>query len=176
MSECVVDTCHRADLVAFGLCSRHYAYAHRHGHPEIAPWSDDPLPLTDAEAAWLAAVVDCEGAISLLRSRRSHGHVYCPRISVGNTNYLLMQRLLEMTGFGSVQRSARPAPAKDCFHWNVSKSDDVRRLLLAIRGHLLLKVEQADLILALPRKGAKEPGRRAEIRDRLAELNRKGKS
>ena len=50
----------------------------------------------------------------------------------------------------------------------------VRALLLCIRQHLLLKQEQADLVLSLPARHRKDPAFREHVKVRLTVLNKRG--
>lgn len=171
-SECAVDTCARTDLEAGGLCNRHYAYNLRHGHPEVTRPADVTLALTATESAWFAAVIDCEGTIGISRT----GQRYFTFVSAGNTNPLLIERIAKLAGGGRIRFVPRPGRAKDLYEWKASKAETVRSILNAIRGDLLLKREQARLILEeWPVLHAKEAGRRAVVHAQVAALNRKGK-
>lgn len=123
---------------------------------------------------WLAAVIDCEGWIGLTQHERANATVYYGGVGVGNTNRILIDKLRSITGLGNCMERARPAPAKDVFQWMVSKRDDVDDLLVSIRPYLILKGEQADLLLSLPPLHTRDNAARAAIKARLAVLNRKG--
>ncbi len=172
---CRAPGCERTDQDALGLCHKHYAYYRRHGvyEPRIA--SDTPISLTESEAAWLAAVIDCEGTITMMQSARGRSYACWPAIFVGNTDIRLIRRLEDMTGCGTVRCVVPKNPrAKPQWHWSVRKQADVRAILLGIRGHLLLKRQQADIVIALPRPNEKANSVRKTARDLITDLNRKG--
>src|SRR5438094_7482719 len=93
--------------------------------------------VTDRDAVWLAAVLDCEGSIGILRCRRPHGYVYCPTLFVGNTDRRLIDELHARFG-GRVYFRARPFPAKDIWHWRLNRIDEVKDKLIAVRPYLVL--------------------------------------
>ena len=169
---CLVNGCDRTDVVGRGLCRKHDLYEKRHGYPEIAPDKNEPLPLSERDAAWLAAVIDCEGWIGTCGTRGK----YHNRIGVGNTNPRLIERLVAMTGCGSVRYVSKPKSpnAKPQWHWNVHRRDDIRAILLAILPHLILKDAQARLVLALPPKHTKDNAQRVATHLALRALNKKG--
>ena len=169
---CAVVACGRTDVVgASGFCHKHYTYNKRHGHPEIADVPTQPLALSERDAAWLAAVLDCEGWIGTCGTKgRFHN-----RIGVGNTNPKLIVRLLALTGFGSARNVTPKSPrAKPQIHWNVNRKEEIRAILLAVLPHLILKTQQAELVLALPPKNTKANARRVATHLALRALNKKG--
>ena len=130
-----------------------------------------PMPLSERDAAWLAAVIDCEGWIGTCGTKGRFSN----RIGVGNTNPLLIARLVEMTGCGRVRNVSPKSPrAKPQIHWNVNRKDEICAILLAIMPHLILKIEQAKLVLALPLKHAKDNPARVATHLALKALNKKG--
>lgn len=120
---------------------------------------------------WLAAVIDCEGWIGLMRTGRS----YCAGIGVGNTNRALTDKLFALTKRGTCTARERPAPAKDIVQWMVTRRADVDDILITIRPYLILKGAQADLLLSLPPRHAKDKAARDAIKQQLSALNKKGK-
>jgi hypothetical protein len=137
-----------------------------------------PLPLSREEAAWLAAVIDCEGWIGMSKSTRSNGVGYWAVVGVGNTNVKLIDRLFALTGIGVVNLSTRAniKNSKPCHMWTVTRYEHVRALLMAIRPFLILKDAQADLILSLPPKHAKANEEKARVKAQLSVLNKKGRA
>lgn len=173
--RCAVDNCERSDLEHGGLCMKHYAYNLRHGHPQPMGWATERLALSPRDAAWLAAVLDCEGTIGI--SRRSDGvGRYFTFVSVGNTNPLLIERISALVPGGRTRFIPRQGRAKDVFEWKVSRAERVRALLLAISDDLILKREQARIVLEeWPPLHAKAGLERAAAHAKVAALNRKGK-
>jgi hypothetical protein len=100
-------------------------------------------------------------------------HVY---LSVGNTNRNLTDRLLELCQCGRVRFVENEGTNnKDQHHWYLRKHSEVRRLLSECLKYLLLKREQAEIIMSLPAVHAKAPEARMEAYLRLKALNRKGR-
>lgn len=173
-TKCSVDGCDRSAKHG-AFCHKHYSYNRRHGIPEPVDNKVQPLSIADKDAAWLAAVIDCEGWIGTLGSSRRGSKGYANRIGVGNTNPKLIDRLIELTGMGRVRFVKAPNErCKDQLHWQIDKRDDIRIFLLTILPHLLLKKEQAELILSLPPRNSKNNEFRAIVHLRLKELNKKG--
>lgn len=110
--------------------------------------------LADTDAAWLAAMVDAEGSINVIRSwrnvhgtRRSYLKV---RIQVANTDRRLIQALVDKTGHGAVQGpyTNRNPRAKPSYRWCVA-ANACRILLPTILPWLVCKQEQAKLAIEL---------------------------
>lgn len=175
MTECSVDGCCRSDIVALGLCGKHYQYQWRHGIPEPVEHRV-PMHLIERDAAWLAAVLDCEGWIGMSWNNRKHGIVYWPRLGVGNTSYALIERLIAITGVDSVRYVLpKNVKAKEQWHWIVNKREDVDGILLAVLPHLVVKRAQAEAILSLPMKNARDADARKFVHDLCRKLNKKGR-
>jgi hypothetical protein len=130
---------------------------------------------SDIEAAWLAAVLDCEGWIGMSWGKRGNGKVYWPRIGVGNTDYRLIQKLVDVTGVPYV-RHVIPKSEKhrEQWHWKADRRDDVARILLAVLPYLVIKRAQAEAILSLPGWHVKDHAARTNVHDLCQRLNRKG--
>jgi hypothetical protein len=124
---------------------------------------------------WLAGVIDCEGWIGMIKNNRRNITVHYGAIGVGNTNKLLIDKIVYLTGIGNVNFSDRKPPAKPLYTWSVTRSDDVHALLLTIRDHLILKQKQADLVLLSPPKNERNPELRKKLAEQLTSLNKKGR-
>jgi len=133
--------------------------------------------LTAIESAWLAAVIDCEGTITLKKTGAVGVVRPSPTICVGNTDIRLINRLADLCGCGKIrfvrQKTLR---AKDQWHWSVNRQSEVRAILLAIRDDLLLKRDQADIVLGLPPPNTKAAGLRIAAMEACHALNKKGRS
>jgi hypothetical protein len=176
--HCTVDNCTYFGKLVKGFCSTHFQYFWRHGVATVAERTNrNPqiLPISEGWKQWIAGIIDCEGWIGIMRSARKNGIAYCGRVGVGNTNSILTSKLIEITKIGCCKQHIRHAPAKNMWQWNVSKRKDVDDLLVTIRPYLLLKKEQADLLLSLPPLHTKDGTIRSIVQSRLAVLNRKGK-
>lgn len=141
---------------------------------------------TKAELAYLAGIVDGEGSFSLAPTRKS-SHIYVCRLSVGNTNPLIIAWLRRYFG-GNVASEHRQNPKhKPVWRWTASGSE-LTRITEAVLPFLVGKVEQARIILAYRQTLAPAiTGRRnvdcltpeikqarASFHAQLATLNRRG--
>lgn len=101
--------------------------------------------LTDVEAAWLAAVIDCEGSIIAVHLDRPTPSI---RVVVYNTNRELMERVVELTGVGKLTlRQTREPHHKPCWYWQ-TYSGNARRVLRQTLPWLIEKREKATAALA----------------------------
>lgn len=134
---------------------------------------------------YLAGVIDGEGCIHVSSAfgPKSINVSHNIRVTVVNTDERLMDWLLLAVG-GSVGRrggtSSKPH-WKPRFAWSVY-AQNAAALLEALLPYLLLKREQAELVLALRRLGggsgpsldAELVQKRIELAQRIGELNQKG--
>lgn len=174
---CKHPTCDRVGQRKLGYCTKHYAYFHINGIPEPVKRAPKKLRICATDVAWLAAVIDCEGWIGLRRrkSKVHNGWAYWGSVGVGNTNKLLIDKLVAITGVGKVAFRAKRPPAKDQYDWNLWSYDEVRDFLVTIRPRLILKGAQADIILAMAAKSAQDPTGRRLAWEACARLNKKGR-
>lgn len=102
--------------------------------------------LSEAEKAWLAAVIDCEGTISYVISNGKRGPKL--HITVANMNLELLHRIQELIGAGEV-RPHPPTGVGKQLTWNYRLHDygNVYRLLQLLFPHLIVKRNRAKLAL-----------------------------
>ncbi len=141
--------------------------------------------MMETEKAWLAAVIDCEGSISVAREQQvkaKRGYSYRPLVQINNTKRELVARVQEITGVGAINRVSHQDHASwnDIYRWNAN-SNAIRKFLPEIVPYLLLKKRQAERTLQILSclnsgyRGPYEP----EIEKlflEIRELNRRGKS
>ena len=141
------------------------------------------LELTPEVAGYVAGILDGEGCVTL-SSRTREGKTPEALITVGNTDRRLILWLHER--FGGFFRRLSPANerCKPHWHWNLS-AINARRLLRAVRQHLIIKQRHADIVLAFHDALLARPFRRrlgvepfpepfASLYSELRALNRKG--
>jgi hypothetical protein len=146
-------------------------------------------PLGSGEWAYLAGVIDGEGSIMLRhhppRAESKHRWEYWePTMRVFNSDRRLMDWLTEHFGGGvSLARNNREQQ-KDCWIWS-ARTREIAELLTGLRPFLLLKAEQADVVLEyyatyrhMGRRGHPPAlvERRREMAAMVKELNRRGKA
>jgi len=74
--------------------------------------------MTDVEAAWIGALIEGEGSIWWVKTKR---HTW-PAVNVSNTDPEIISALLRTTGVGSVHHQKTPTNAliqgaKPCYIW-----------------------------------------------------------
>jgi hypothetical protein len=108
------------------------------------------MPLTEAELAYIAGIVDGEGCIMLQKcsARASDAYIF-PVVKVANTDFRLMDWLTDKVGAGSIQyRTRSHVGCKNVQHWTIASNQAIE-FLKAIRPYLIVKAQQADVALAV---------------------------
>lgn len=110
-------------------------------------WSGavEPIYATDADAAWLAALIDGEGTVDIHPT--SHEGGYQVRISIANTNRQLLERAAAITRYGTVQMNGKGVNLP-VGRWQVT-SRQAAAILYRIHPYLIAKQRQAWLGIAL---------------------------
>lgn len=101
------------------------------------------IDLTETEKAYLAGLFDGEGSIGYYKKKTLGYHV--SRVTIYNTDAKVMDWLAKKVNFGSV--TANRNFEHFVFAWIVSGNKHVVEFLTAIRPYLIIKAEQADLLL-----------------------------
>lgn len=96
--------------------------------------------LTIAEAAYIAAMIDGEGTISVRGSRSV-------RIAVINTDEALIAFLCSFGGAAGVREQI--PNRRTCFAWTIGHRQDVRWLLSQVEPYMIVKRQKALDALAL---------------------------
>jgi len=97
------------------------------------------------ELAYFAGVLDGEGSFSIGGSSRSH--IHATQINVGNTDLRLLHWIVERFGGNvHVERRHNPAHAK-IWRW-YSHVGNLDQMIRAVLPYLVIKREQAELVLA----------------------------
>jgi hypothetical protein len=134
--------------------------------------------LSSTEWAYIAGILDGEGNIG---ASISNGGLMT-YISVGNTNPKLIQFLTSKLGGGNSTRDATET-WKACHRWDLTERSTLELVLREVLPYLILKQEQAELLLEIleftkNKKGFRfqddEEYQRALLIVRLQALNKKG--
>lgn len=145
--------------------------------------------MTEDKTKWsyLAALIDGEGCISIYR-RLQKTRKYAEtdywmmnhRLSVYNTNEKLMKWLISNFGGVYYTKSRRSDIHKVEYDWRPKGAKNLERMLLGVLPYLVIKKEQATILLEYIRismYGERvNPKKREELRIRLAHLNKRGDS
>jgi hypothetical protein len=130
-----------------------------------------------AKYSYLAGIIDGEGSLIISRSNRGTYMNYYGRIHVKNTDYRLIQWLLDKFG-GNVHDHIPSDPIKHAkgYSWYFSgDAHDKEVLLLALIPYLIVKKEQAKVLIDFFRMtGEKNPEMREKFYQKMAVLNRRG--
>ena len=140
--------------------------------------------LTDVQIGYLAGIVDGEGTISLGRTLKRRDWGYSMQVAVTNTNLKLLNWCKNITNIGTIDKaSERIGPKrKQVYSWRVAYKD-IPLFLMTIKTHLIIKKEQAELMLEYFEKcrgtsNNEVPDEililRSIIYEELRELNKKG--
>jgi hypothetical protein len=109
------------------------------------------IVLTETQAAYLAGLLDGEGHITIIKSRRSGGlhkgnHYAYARMSIGITHDVLVEMQAEY-GFGKIYHlKSRNKKHKNLISWSIS-SNIMRAVLPQVLPYLRVKKKQAELVL-----------------------------
>lgn len=107
--------------------------------------------LTEPRAAWLAALIDGEGCVGIWRQRdpkRKGGYKYRPAVQITNTNFDLVARVREFVdGYVTIDQHPRKiVPRHKVLYRVVVNRRAIPKLLEQVRGWLVIKGKQADLV------------------------------
>jgi len=129
---------------------------------------------------YLAGLVDGEGCLSAWKYWNANRTdckpywQYSCRVGITNTNLDLMKRLVQHFGGGFLCKREATEKHKASYEWRPKGKRNMQLLLLGILPHLMVKAEQAKLLLEWIDLGYGTQLRRDEIINRLNILNRKG--
>jgi len=107
--------------------------------------------LSDAQAAYIAGVIDGEGNISITQYIRKDrpSLTYKVRVVVVNTDKRMINWIREATGMGWVVFTKAAHQNKPVWRWGISSNDDIVALLERIKQFLIIKREHAEVALAV---------------------------
>lgn len=112
--------------------------------------------LSKSDKAWLAAVIDCDGCITIrtaIQSNRSHYYV---EVKVGMSDRGVVDEILRKTGIGHMWSSPKSFKVfngrkKMIYNWGVSHKK-AKAFLEQIKDHLFIKKKQAEIAIALEKR------------------------
>ena len=143
------------------------------------------LNIEKPHPSWMAAIMDCEGWITIQKVKNVRGVGLCLTLGVGNTNPVLTQTLKDGFG-GSVYETKRaPIQHKNYFTWRVF-GNRALEILKYIEPFMILKQSQAKLAIKFQetmhdKNSYNEPctpeyiEQMQAIKKEMGRLNRKGK-
>lgn len=132
------------------------------------------LNWTVAQCAYLAALIDGEGCIGIVRSFKEGQVRYCTSLTIGNTSPVVADIQREY-GLGNVVwHKQKHQGWKPKLEWRIG-AYAIRAVLPLVLPYMRIKRNQAELalrFLALPKYNQAEAKKRAW--EEMRELNRKG--
>ena len=105
--------------------------------------------LSPVEAAYVAAMIDGEGTLSIWPTKSSYRRNYTltSHLSIAGTDRQHIERVIEMMGNGRLDVEPKSNPKHKCLYRAQLVATQIRCVLPQIRPYLQLKTRQADLIL-----------------------------
>jgi hypothetical protein len=101
--------------------------------------SDFSIGMKDVDAAWLAAAIDGEGTISLVKNRSRTS--FSPFIGVFNNNEEFCKKAERLVGSGGISKQGH------CYRFTTKRLDRVESTLKEILPYLIVKKSNAKLLL-----------------------------
>lgn len=105
-------------------------------------------PITDVEAAYIAGMVDGEGSLGIYKKEPPGRNVsYAVAFNITNTNMEVLRWIKDKLGAGKIDpRPGRKKQHKPV-HQLIFETEEITPILLRIKNHLIVKIEQAELVL-----------------------------
>jgi len=129
-----------------------------------------------AKYAYLAGIIDGEGCLTIGAGRKGKVTNYNSIIMIASTNEKLIQWLQTNFG-GNYYKAGRVSEKwKQAYIWRFLKKKDIEQLLLAVLPYLIIKREQAILLLEFVRlpRYQETPEKREELYQKIKVLNKRG--
>lgn len=102
---------------------------------------------TSEELAYLAGIIDGEGCITFHRRGGTNAHICATQLQVGNTDLRLLQWIQVRFG-GSVKIERRMNTSHQTVWRWIAHVDNLEEMLAAVLPYLVIKRDQAELLLA----------------------------
>ena len=108
--------------------------------------------MTERDAAYLAGFFDGEGCIGYYNANPDPEGTpyYHVSVNIVNTDPRPINWIRELLGFGRAKAvNFADNKRRTAYQWQISKRSEVKTFLDIVRSHLIVKAEQADILLAL---------------------------
>lgn len=109
-----------------------------------------PLQLDDFWRGYVAGMLDSEGCIMIKVKRKRE---LSPRVAIANKNKTVLKKLREVIGMGTMDNASKGK----VYELVVDRMDDILSFLEGIRNSLMVKREQAELVIEFIRLRAENP-------------------
>lgn len=140
----------------------------------------DPPNLTEYQLGYICGFIDADGCVSIHSKADGYFH---PKVTIDNTRNKPLKKIIEWLGFGTINHLKRKGNDRDLYRLDYNKKSEVYILLKTIKSKLILKQEQAELLLqwfdiwrTYPYHKPVTDPILIEIKKEIHLLNRKGKT
>lgn len=124
--------------------------------------------LTASQKAYLAGMIDGEGALSVTKSHASRkrtsrlGYCFRPVLHVASTHSVVLSTLQKWTGLGKVGKFDDARPNRKARYQWMAWSNQAAQIVRAVQPFLIIKKEKAKVFLRFVKvtTQSKSPGRR----------------
>ncbi len=129
--------------------------------------------VSDADARWLALLIDAEGCIVVKRvQHEGRGDTFAPQVAVSSTSIALMERVVSMIGHGRLTER----PGKNAPMWCLQMANNIAAdFLRRIYPFLIIKQRQARIGIYVDAltyyRGGKKPERKQRTDAELSVLS-----
>lgn len=122
------------------------------------------------DTAYLAGFFDGEGHVSII-SFVGHGHKqHAARLNVTNTDLPALEFYQSIYG-GSIRKHSKPR--KQTYRWELRRNEDRVKFILACLPYLIVKKEEANIVLEFLRIGtAEDPTKRNGFYEKLVKIKK----
>ena len=101
------------------------------------------MDINDGWIGWLAATLEGEGCINIYPANKNN---YAARLSIANTEREFLEAVQQIAGYGTISKSSSQN-RKVCYTWFCEKSSEIKRILRMLWPYLIIKKEQAILVI-----------------------------
>lgn len=129
-----------------------------------------------AKYGYLAGIIDGEGCITIGRGFRPNGTInYNAILMVTNTDLKVIKWLHEQFGGSYYKSKPNNFVSKESYRWRMLKKAEIELMLLAIIPYLIIKKEQAKILLEFVRLTRNDDvQKRQELSIKIMALNKRG--
>jgi hypothetical protein len=106
------------------------------------------ISLSDAEAGYIAGLIDGEGSLDIRRRKRQTVEWLGPRVRVANTNLECLVWLVERLGGNIYPTNTKRPNCQVCYHYELENAQVIKALLFRIAPFLIIKKEKAEMLTA----------------------------
>lgn len=123
---------------------------------------------SNLDHAYLAGFFDGEGSVSIINFE-GHGHrQFASRLNVTNTDLPTLELYKKIYG-GSIRKHSKPR--MQTYRWELRKNEDRQHFLLSVLPYLIVKKEEASIVLDFLRLGNSiNPEGRANLYNQIVHI------